>query len=101
MQARRRWGCHGGGTVTHFATTPYATDTCPRRLLLQNSDVAEVYTIRRRVGEHPGLSIGEQLTTMAMDALDVVDDAVAWRHDEEIEKSKRDANADRELRGRA
>lgn len=99
MQGQRRWGCHGGGTTIHFPGTPYETNRCPRRHLLDNPDLVEVYTLRRRTGEAVGLDAGDKLSTAAMDALDTVSDAVAWRLDEQMKKHEREAKANRDLKG--
>jgi hypothetical protein len=74
------WGCHGGGTVATFAGTPHETRTCPRRTLLRNPDVVAVFELRREIGE-AGLGVdgADSVTAMAIEALDVVEDGVAFR----------------------
>jgi hypothetical protein len=84
--------------VTHFPSTPYATDKCPRRHLIENTDALELYAIRRRTGGVLGLDADTKLTTMALDALDVIDDAITWRDREMLERQARDAAAAEELR---
>lgn len=81
------WGCHGGGTVAHFAGTVNETRTCPRRLLLQNPDVVPLFALRRSCDGQVGLDGAQVLTSAALEGLDVIADAVAWRTDDDARQA--------------
>lgn len=82
-QRRPGYGCEGGaltqaGQPAIFAGTRYATDTCPRRHLLRNPDLGDVFTLHRAVGDEPvGLAGLDELSGQAVAALALVDAARA------------------------
>lgn len=78
--------------MASFAGTPHETRTCPRRTLLRNPDVVAVFELRREVGE-TGLGVdgAGSVTAMAIEALDVVEDGVAFRMKSAAEMKALDA----------
>ncbi len=88
---RAQWGCHGGGLVTHFAGTEHETSTCPRRHLLRNPDVVPLFALRRSCDGQVGIEGSRKLTPAALEGLAVIDDAVAWRMEDDAKQRARDA----------
>lgn len=72
-----------------FRGTPYETDTCPRRHLLENPELVDVFRLVRTVGDRPGIESIEVLTSRAFDALTVVDSSKAWRAEELAKERER------------
>ncbi len=82
---KTRWGCYGGGRVTHFAATEHETNRCPRRHLLDNAELAELFTIRRRHGDKlSDFDVDKRFTTAALEGLDEIESAVQWRTLDEV-----------------
>ena len=65
-------------------------DTCPRKLLLDNDELVALFEERRRPS-------GLALTTAAVQGLSILEDAVSWRMDDEIESAKATAAAQAKL----
>jgi hypothetical protein len=85
---KTRWGCYGNGRVTHFAETEHETNRCPRRHLLDNPELSELYTLRRRYGERLNdFEAENRFTTAALEGLDTIDSAVSWRTEDEIRQA--------------
>ncbi len=82
------WGCRGGGKVPHFKGTEHETRRCPRRHLLDHPDVVEIFGLRKQAEKADGLSLGERLTTAAIEGIETIDDAVAWNREAAAEREK-------------
>lgn len=63
-----------------FADTEHETRTCPTRELLRDGRLSEVFKVRREVEQGADL---RSLSGAAREALGVIEDAHAWRDEEE------------------
>jgi hypothetical protein len=86
-------GCHGGGS--YYEDRPEQTDTCPRRWLRRNPDLAAAFDLWRLHGGVPTTGMGslETITGPALDALWVVDSALSYRREKEAERMAAEAAA--------
>ncbi len=86
-------GCQGG-SLTHegrpaiFEGERYATDTCPRRPLLEDADLAELFDTFRDYEKRPNLRAKDELSQKAMTAIAVISDARAWKFERDMERAK-------------
>lgn len=90
-------GCHGGAPSTFYGDRREETDTCPRRHLRDNPDLGAVFDLWRLYGGVPsdGVETLDALTPAALDALWVMDSAVAYRREQEeaVARAKAEAAA--------
>lgn len=83
-------GCHGGGSRPFFRGTDHETDRCPRRHVLDHPFIGDVFQLHRSTdGGHVGPG-GLDLTAAALEALDVVNDAMAWKLEQEAKQRERE-----------
>jgi hypothetical protein len=82
---QRNLGCHGGAASTYYADRREESDTCPRRHLRRNPDLGPVFDLWRLYGGVPsdGVATLDALTPAALEALWVMDSAVAYRREQE------------------
>ena len=82
-------GCHGGarglgGAPAYFAGERYETDTCPRRHLIDHSDVVAAFVLYRACDGKPGLDAADKLTGPALSALAIISDGHAAKMKEDL-----------------
>jgi len=74
-RARRDYlGCTSPGQREHFSGTPYATRICPRRHIIDNSDVTQALALWRATDGKPGLTVVD-LSPHVADAFAVISEA--------------------------
>jgi hypothetical protein len=74
--------------MTSFIGTEYASDTCPRRHLLNNSDVVGTLSLWRSCEGNPGVAALSSLSPHTIDAFEIIASGRAART-AEIEKRHR------------
>jgi len=69
----------------YFEGTEHETDTCPRRLLMQNADVGHALALWRSCDGKVGAEGRARYTAQAFEALSTIDDAMRMRAKEDAE----------------
>lgn len=91
MHRRRLLGCNGGGSYTYTEGLVAKDDTCPRRHVLREPWIVDVFRLSRLIGETPGVAAMHEVSSIGFDALQVVASAQAWRHEQELERIRRES----------
>lgn len=76
------------GKPAYFPGTRHATDTCPRRHLIDHTDIVAAFQLYRACDGKPGLDGAEKLTQQALQALALIDDARAAKAKEDLDNVK-------------
>lgn len=79
-------GCHGGATTPWHRGERWETDTCPRRLLLREPVLVDLLRLHRDTDGRVGLEGLRTLSAHAVEGIDIISAARAWRSQKAAEQ---------------